>query len=288
MLRYRNSVKLEADEKRSRCLDSLQAEGCQTTEAAADLGSCVEVGVTTESVVAVPAAATALIFVQAYHNLPGISEGEWVDCYSSASINRLREDLKRYVEQHLALFSESCDYEEYFSLAEYDDPSDVLFEDELVVFRSVLSVEDRDLPFDELHPRDVLHGHRAVIFKRLETGDVPAIRSATELFNGIIECAIEAVDDRNPRCYIEIQNAKEFGPKFIDRLLGSIERVGQAWRQDAYDKFLGERFKALEPLLMHLRSTVQHEGWPHSDLSLGRLLLIVDYFKKVVEEDWQF
>jgi len=68
----------------------------------------------------------------------------------------------------------------------------------------------------------------------------------------MIESAIEAVDERNPRCYISIETAKEFGPKFVDGLLGSIERAEQNWRHDAYDRFVGRRFKPLQPVLLQV------------------------------------
>lgn len=228
------------------------------------------------------------VFVHAYHDLPGISEGEWVEYYHLASLERLRDDLTRYLEHQLDLFSRSCDYEEYFSLAEYDDPEDALAEAELTVFRSSLSAQDREAPLEELHALDVLRGYRAVMLQRISAGDLDDVRSAVELFNGIIESAIGSVDEHNPRCYISIETAREFGPWFVAGLLGSIKRLEQAWRHDAYDRFVGERFKPLQPVLELLQPAVQHEGWPHSDISLGRLLLIVDYFKKLVEEDWRF
>jgi hypothetical protein len=46
----------------------------------------------------------------------------------------------------------------------------------------------------------------------------------------------------------------------------------------------GATFEPLTPLLDKLRTMVRREGWPRNDLALGRLLLIVDYFKQVVEE----
>jgi hypothetical protein len=36
-----------------------------------------------------------------------------------------------------------------------------------------------------------------------------------------------------------------------------------------------------------LRPLVHDEEWPRNDLALGRLLLIVDCFKRVVEEEGQ-
>src|SRR5579864_3321983 len=56
---------------------------------------------------------TDLIFVRAYHNLPGISQGEWIDYYGPASIGRLRQDVKSYVQHQLQLFTMSADYGEY-------------------------------------------------------------------------------------------------------------------------------------------------------------------------------
>ena len=114
---------------------------------------------------------------------------------------------------------------------------------------------------------------------RISVGDLEDIRGAAELFNGILEC------DESPRSYMSIEAAKEFGPWFIDRIIGAIEGLDQRWQHDTYERFIGEKFKPLRPLLEMLRPVVQHEGWPWTDLSLGQLLLIVDYFKKVVERD---
>jgi hypothetical protein len=234
-----------------------------------------------------PSATSELIFVDAYHNLPGISDGEWVQYYLPGSLQRLRTDLRLYIQHHLDLFSESYDYEDYFSQAEYEDPEDALAVEEMTVFRSALSPEDRGAPWANLWARDLLHGYRAVMLHRISTGDLDAIRSATEMFNGIMESAIEGVVGQNPRCYVYIETAKEFGPKFVDRILGSIKRMDETWRRDPFDRFLGEEFKPLRPILETLGSFVQHEGWPHSDLSIGRLLLIVDYYVKLVEEKWR-
>jgi hypothetical protein len=233
-----------------------------------------------------PSTATDVMFVCAYHNLPGISDGEWVEYYTPEGFQRLREDLKSYIEHQLDLFSESYDYADYFSGGEYGNPEDSISDDELPVFRSALAAEDQQTPLPDLHPLDVLQGLRAVMFKRM-AGDLADARSAVELFNFVMECAIEAVDSRNPRSYIRVETPKEFGPWFIDRILGSIESLQQTWRHDPYEKFIGQKFEPLKPLLDMLKPIVQSAAWPYNDLSLGRLVLIVDYFKKVVEEDWR-
>src|ERR1022692_3101387 len=62
-----------------------------------------------------PSIATELIFVNAYHNLPDISEAEWIDYYAPPEFNGLRDDLKTHIEWQLDLFSD----EDYFSAAEY-------------------------------------------------------------------------------------------------------------------------------------------------------------------------
>lgn len=116
-------------------------------------------------------------------------------------------------------------------------------------------------------------------------GGLDDIRSALELFGYIMECAIEAVDDRNPRSYIALSTAEEFGPWFMDGLLEAVdEGARRTLRYTAYQSFLGETLQPLKPLLDNLALMVHREGWPRDDFALGRFLLVVDYFKGIVEE----
>jgi hypothetical protein len=64
-----------------------------------------------------------------------------------------------------------------------------------------------------------------------------------------------------------------------------VGSLTQQWGVDSYRQFVGENFKHLKPLLDTLHRIVHREGWPRNDLALGRVLLVVDYFKQVVE-DW--
>ena len=232
-----------------------------------------------------PGTATEVLFVYAYHNLPGISDGSWVEYYAPARLEELRQALKSHIEHQLDLFSESYDYEEYFSIAEYGNPRDSISDDELSTFQSALASEDRQTPLHELHPRDVLWGFRAVILKRI-AGDLTEVRWAIELFNDIMESAIEAVDNHNARSYVRLQTAREFGPWFIEYLLEAVKALQQTRRQDSYHLFIAEKFSHLKPILDILHPVIHSTAWPHSDLSLGQFLLIVDYYKKVVEDDW--
>lgn len=227
---------------------------------------------------------THLVFVHAYHNLPGISQGEWVAYYDLVGIDRLRQDLRRYIQSQLDLFSESFDYGEYFSVAEYDGVWDGLAEDDVKVFKLALSPADRNTAFEELHPSDALNGLRAVVLHHIGEGDLDRLRWALSLFDGIIESAVEGVEFSNPRSYIKLQTTEEFAPWFIDRLLESFEYLRQECRSDPYEKFVGETFEPLRPLLEKLRPMIGRDGWPRNDLALGRFLLIVDYFTQVVEE----
>jgi hypothetical protein len=101
-------------------------------------------------------APTELVFVWAFHNLPGISEAEWVDYYAPHETRRLGGDLKSYIEHQLNLFSENSNYAEYFSLADYDDPADSLGDVEEVTFRSALSPSEQNTPLGELDATAVL------------------------------------------------------------------------------------------------------------------------------------
>jgi hypothetical protein len=224
------------------------------------------------------------IFVEAYYNLPGIWESEWVEYYPATNLDRLRSELKSHIEHQLDLFSES-EYEDHFSAAEYGNPEEFITADELPLFRAALPKSGQQLPLDELHPRDQLKGYRAVLLNRVANGDWAALQSAVYRFNWLIEAAIEGVDDRDARSYIEIKTEKDFAPSFIGSLLASIDRLQEPRRRyDHYSEFIGERFQPLKPLLEILRPSVSHPAWPSSDLALGRFLLIVDYFKVVSDE----
>jgi hypothetical protein len=226
-----------------------------------------------------PNTATELLFVHAYHNLPGVSETDWIEYYAPSEFQRLRDDLKAHIELQLELFAE------YLSEAEYDVESSIGDREE-GVFRCGLSPADRDKPVDELNALDTLGGFRAVMLHHVASGKLADMRRAAWLFDHIMEGASEGPFKRNPESYLSIQTAAQFGPWFVDRLFRSIESLKQTRRYDPYTKFIGGKFEALEPVLRMLRPLVLDEGWPHSDLALGRLLLIVDCFKEVVEEEW--
>ncbi len=239
-------------------------------------------------------AATELVFVSGYHNLPGISEGYWIEYYTPATFDRFRFDFKRYIEQQLEMFSESYDYEEYFSLADYgDEISEFIDDDEEAAFRSAL--RPIDSPLDDLSSREKLNGFQAVILKRVDSGNLAEIRRGVKLFNWIVEAATDAVDDRNPGSCIWVETTGEFGPTFIDRLLNSVEslekpeqgwhRTPHSWRGYPYPNYVAEKFVPLKPILNMVQPMVRHERWPHSDLAIGKLLLLVQYVTHVLEEE---
>ena len=102
-----------------------------------------------------------------------------------------------------------------------------------------------------------------------------------------MEGALENVDYENPRSHIRIETAEEFGPRFIDWLLNSVEDLNRTWLYNPLWKFIGEKFAPLQPLLNVLHKRAHSELWPRTDLAIGELLLVVYYFNRVVEEEWQ-
>ncbi len=95
------------------------------------------------------------IFVEAYYNLPGIWESEWLEYYPATNLERLRSELKSHIEHQLDLFSES-EYEDHFSAAEYGNLEDDVSADELLLFRATLPKSEQRLPLNELQ-RDYSH-----------------------------------------------------------------------------------------------------------------------------------
>ena len=230
--------------------------------------------------------ATELIFVRAYHRLPGISEGEWIRYYRPSTFGEFRRELKDYIQHQIGLFTVSAEYGEYFSVAEFDGPMESMDEYEESVFRSALAKADRPIPLSELHPLDSLRGLQAVILHRISRDCLADVVMGVELFEYVIECAIPGDDNRNPGSYISVLNVSQFATSFIDGLLESIKNINDTWRYDPYWKFVGERMAPLKPLLDNMHRAVHQTTWPRDDLSLGRLLLVVDYFKQVVEDEW--
>jgi hypothetical protein len=230
--------------------------------------------------------ATPLLFVYAYHNLPGISDGEWIEYFGPKDGARLLWDIRSYLQDQLDLFRMSADYGEYFSVAGYDVALEALGEDQLEIFRSALAPEERSRPLADLHSADIFDGLRAVMIHNLDAGAFDDVRAALRLFNEIISSAVEGTDERNPGSYIQIQTAGEFAPWFIDRLLESVGSLTQEWGVDPYRRFVGERIEHLKPLLDMLQKRVRREGWPRNDFALGGVLLVVDYYRQVVVESW--
>jgi len=231
--------------------------------------------------------ATELMFVYAHHKLPGVSDGEWVEYYRPSGTNRLRQDLTSYLSRLLELFSTSYEYGEYFAVAEFESLLESLDENEIQVFKLALRTECRDEALEELSPLTIMAGLEAVILHRISTGDLVEIRLALELFDSIMKSAIECVMYDNPRSYIRLETAAEFAPWFMDGLLEAVDPdARRTWHFDAYRTFVGETLQPLKPLLENLSRAVHQPGWPRDDLALGRFLLIVDYFKRNVEEPW--
>jgi hypothetical protein len=231
--------------------------------------------------------ATELIFVHAYYNLPDDyenPEGEWVKYYAPAESDRMGKELSEYIGEQLERFWQSHRYGEYFALADYGNPAHDITDAEEAVFRSALDKEDRGAELAHLQGSDKLRGLRAVILQRVGSGSLSEIRSGVETFNWIVEGAVETVDSENPRSRIDMVTAVEFGPWFVDRLLASVTRLAQTWTYDPYGKFIGESFAPLKPVLDLLSTRVHLESWPRDDLALGRLLLIVDYYNRVISQ----
>jgi len=120
-----------------------------------------------------------LLFVTAYHNLPGISEGEWIAYFATEETNRLRQELASYINHQLDLFSVNSDYAEYFSLADYDNPADSISDSEVEAFRSALSPAERHTSINDLDSYELLRGFRAVILSRIASGDLTETRSVS-------------------------------------------------------------------------------------------------------------
>jgi hypothetical protein len=222
------------------------------------------------------------LFLHGYHKLPGVTEGELLDYYCHGDLSRLPSDLAHYLNQQLDLFSKS-EFEDYFSLAEFVD-ADSLADLELSVFRSALLPEDRAIPIEDLPPRDVFTGLRAVIAYRIKEGGPAGLRNAVELFNSVMESALNGIEFQDPCSSVKLQTAKEFAPSFIDQLIETVDWLEHLHCSDGHREAIGRAFSPLKPLLNRLQSAVHNERWPHSDLAIGKLLLIVDHYRQVIED----
>ena len=223
--------------------------------------------------------ASDILFLTVFHNLPGVSDGEQIDYYAPSDSESLRRDLASAVERHFTLFSESFEYEDHFSCAEYSIDEDSFDDPEVNIFRSVLDPEEQKRSFEDIHPRDIFRGCRAVVAGRIHNADLAINQRGIELFNFVMECALPTDDRQNPRCYIQLETAKEFAPRFIDGLLDIIRSAEESrW---AYPRryHIREGFQPLQSLLETLSRAVHEPAWPQNNLTLGKFLLLVDYYQ---------
>jgi hypothetical protein len=259
---------------------------------------------------------TELLFLSVYHKLPGVSDGEQIDCYTPHDHERLRMRLCEHVGFYLTLFSESFEYEDYFSSADYGVQDDFFDDGELEIFRSAIDPEDRETALPELHPRDQFYGCRAVIDKRIQSTDIREWHQGLALFNGVMESALPAADSSNPRCYITLKSIKEFAPGYLDGLLYDIRIYEEtslriafslASRKDVdgepvtigFDALIeqvkvhfalhrtlghGDVMRSLKPLIEMLRLMITNPAWPENDIALGGFMLLFDYRQGVVDD----
>lgn len=83
---------------------------------------------------------------------------------------------------------------------------------------------------------------------------------------------------------LEIEDTRTFALSLVERLLTHVEQMKAGERQSEYDQFVAEELAPFEPLLKVLQVAIKHPGWPHSEIALGKFLLIVDYFQQVTED----
>lgn len=233
---------------------------------------------------------TDTLFLTVSHNLPGVSEGAEILYYTPGARDRLRHDLISDSNHYFALFSSSYDYSDYFACAEYGTPEDWLADFELDTFRGALDSNERDCLPSDLHPSALLKAYFAVVDRRIRSNDLAICQEGIALFNFVMECALPTNDNRNPRCYIKLQTAKEFAPGFIDKLLEAARAQALAGehRQILLDSslqnYLSEALQPLQPLLDMLAKIVNYHAWPQNDFALGKFLLLVDYYRALMRE----
>lgn len=222
---------------------------------------------------------TELVFVWGAHALPGVSSGEWVGYYRPPLGRQFAVELGEYLRFQMDLFADSI-YEDYFSQAPYRSLDEELTEAEWAAFRSGLGAADRDTPFESLCGRRLLRGYDAVVHHRIATGDWEKVQEGVHLFGELLGVALDGVDWENPYSEVEVSGVKEFGPMFVERLLRNVAGC-EDFRTGAFERFVGRSFEGWRPALEQLQRAVGSEGWPCDDLSLGRLLFVVDHFNDV-------
>jgi hypothetical protein len=207
-----------------------------------------------------------LVFVHCAYDLPGVYCAAWIDYYYTADLSRLRHDLIAHVDSQLELFSESADYGDYFCGADYGVSEGSLDDDEEAVFRSALDKENKSCQLDDLRPSEVLEGIRAIIKQRIQIGTLADIGQALALFKTTIDDGLSDVTHCDAYSWIAVQHPRQFARSFLE------------------DLAVNKAFEPLAPLLKMLRRRVDDVTWPRSDVDLGQLLLVVDYYNDLNED----
>ncbi len=226
--------------------------------------------------------ATDLVFVSTYHNLPGVSDGLAIDYYSPGET--LQQNLIPAVKHFIDLFSESGDYEDEFCNGDYDI-TDSFDEGEKDIFRLATDPALMKDWRENLSSLEVFNGCCAVVNACLRQPDIATNQRGIEIFNDLME-SILLNDERGAGCEILIETSQSFGRRFITELLNEIRQPDEDQSHFRSFHLYGSNRDAippLGPLLEILESATRQDIWPRNDLALGKLLLVVDYYRELVK-----
>jgi hypothetical protein len=230
---------------------------------------------------------TDVLVFTIYHNLPGVSEGEEIGYYLPSQAEQPRCELLHGFRRYSELFSQSFEYEDSFSCADYGVDEDSFNDLEMGTFRSALSRTERQQPIEALHPRDVFNGCCAVVADRLQNSAIETVRAGVGLFNHLMESGLPADDSRNPRCYIQVQTAQEFAGPFLRWLTEIAESQCSLHSVSSKTDKVRKGFQPLLDAIATLETSMQACEGPLSDFVIGRFLLILDHYLHVTSRDME-
>ena len=208
----------------------------------------------------------------AYYNMPGIYEFEQVDYYFGFS--SLHQEAAAFMADQLKCFHDN--YWEWFNLAEYPDPEEMLTVEERSRIGEKLQPEEIGAVFDALS--DVLKA-------RLEVQSIEALKKAEELFNYIMDYGLsdyngDRRDNDLAATWITIQRPESFGPIFVDHILKQI-RFHES--KDGFST-MGSPMVPFREVVERMKNAVQQKDWFKNDLNVGQLLMLINIYQTLAED----
>ena len=211
----------------------------------------------------------------AFSNMPDLYQFEQLDYFYG--FFSLHQEASSFMKDQLKIFYDN--YYEYFNLADYADAEERLTEEERRSFSERLQSDEIGVVFEILSE---------VLIQRLDIHTIESLKKSEELFNYIIDFGLSNYNEHRhsneAATWINIGQPAEFGIFFVEHILNQI-KVYESNKHYGHSA-IGESMAPFRSIIEGMKKVVNKKGWSEDDLYVGRLLMLIDIYQSLVEEQY--